>query len=136
MAAAEIDHTRGQVLARLVFPPDLQSLDGIRRFVEKWAAVVGLDGDQTFRMNLAVSEACANAIEHPTCRNDVTLWAWNHEDRFTIDVWHAGEFEARAGQDRSHRGLGLPLMVAAADEVRFAGLPEGGVRVSISVFFT
>jgi hypothetical protein len=31
--------------------------------------------------------------------------------------------------------MGLPLMVACADEVSFAALPEGGTRVSLSVFF-
>ena len=55
-------------------------------------------------------------------------------DRFTVDVWHAGEFQVKAGRDKQHRGMGLPLMVASADEVSFACLPEGGTRVSLSVF--
>ena len=65
---------------------------------------------------------------------DITLWAWNRMDRFTVDVWHGGEFQVKSGRDKQHRGMGLPLMVASADEVSFACLPEGGTRVSLSVF--
>ena len=51
-----------------------------------------------------------------------------------MDVWHAGEFRVRTGENRSHRGMGLPLMLASVDEVTFACLPEGGTRVSLSMF--
>ena len=85
-------------------------------------------------MKLAVSEACANGIEHPDEKSDLTLRAWDRGDRFTVDVWHAGGFRVRAGEDRSHRGMGLPLMLTSVDEVAFACLPEGGTRVSLSMF--
>ncbi len=55
-------------------------------------------------------------------------------DRFTLDLWHAGEFVVKTGENRHHRGMGLPLMLASVDEVMFASLPEGGVRVSLSMF--
>ena len=133
-AAAEVGHSGGHVLAKQVFKADLESLSGVRDFVGKWAGEVGLGEEPTYRIKLAVSEACANAIEHPKEKGNVTLWAWNRGDRFTVDVWHAGEFKVKTGRDRCHRGMGLPLMVASADEVSFACLPEGGTRVSLSVF--
>jgi len=133
-AAAEVGHTGGHVLAKRVFKADLESLSTIRDFVGKWAGEVGLGEEPTYRIQLAVSEACANAIEHPKQRSDITLWAWDRGDRFTVDVRHAGEFQVKTGQGRGHRGMGLPLMVASADEVSFACLPEGGTRVSLSVF--
>jgi anti-sigma regulatory factor (Ser/Thr protein kinase) len=136
VTAAEVDRTGGNVLARQTFTAELPSLPVIRDFVEKWAAQIGLAEEQVFRIKLAVSEACANAIEHPRDKGDITVWAWDRGDRFTIDVWHAGEFEVKTGQERRHRGMGLPLMVASADEVSFACLPEGGMRVSLSVFLT
>jgi anti-sigma regulatory factor (Ser/Thr protein kinase) len=133
-AAAGIDDTRGRLLARQVFAADLESLSVVRAFVGKWAAEVGLAEETTYRIKLAVSEACANAIEHPEQESKIILWAWDQGDRFTVDVWHAGEFQVKVGQQRGHRGLGLPLMVASADEVSFACLPEGGTRASLSVF--
>ncbi|MCL5734609.1 MAG: ATP-binding protein [Actinobacteria bacterium] len=134
MTAAELGHAGGHLLAKEVFRADHQSLVAIRAFVEKWTAKVDLDEEKTFRIKLAVTEACANAIEHPKDKSDITLWAWSKEARFTIDVWHGGEFHVKSGQSRTHRGMGLPLMVASADEVTFACLPEGGTRVSLSVF--
>ena len=134
MTAAEVGRIGGRVLARQTFKAELPSLPAIRDFVERSAVEIGLVQEQVFRIKLAVSEACANAIEHPRDKSDITIWAWNREDRFTVDVWHAGEFEVKIGQERRHRGMGLPLMVASADEVSFACLPEGGIRVSLSVF--
>ena len=121
-------------MAKRTFPATAESLASIRAFVDKWATEVGLGEEQIHRIKLAVTEACTNAMEHPDEKSDVTLWAWHRLDRFTVDVWHAGEFRVKSGQERGRRGMGLPLMVASADEVSFACLPEGGVRVSLSVF--
>ena len=129
-----LGHADGQVLAKEAFPADLGSLALIREFVGRWAEETGADQERTSRIQLAVNEACANVVDHAKEKSDVTLWAWNRQGRFTVDVWHAGEFEVKTGQDRHHRGMGLPLMVASADEVSFACLPEGGTRVSLSVF--
>ena len=134
MTFADVVHTGARVLATQVFPSELRSLSLIRSFVEKWAKEVGLGEEPTYRIKLSVSEACANAIEHPAQKSELTLGAWSSDDRFIVDVWHAGEFRLKSGEDQRHRGLGLPLMVASADEVSFACLPEGGTRVSLSVF--
>ena len=106
----------------------------VRAFVEKWGREAGLDEERRYRMKLAASEASANAIEHPQEKTDITVWAWHRGDRFTVDVWHAGQFIVRTGEDRSHRGMGLPLMLASVDEVAFSCLPDGGTRVSLSMF--
>jgi anti-sigma regulatory factor (Ser/Thr protein kinase) len=129
-----LGHADGLVLAKETFPGRLSSLTHIRAFVKRWAEEAGVDAERIGRLQLAVTEACANAIEHPKEESDVALWAWNRADRFTVDVWHASEFRVKDGQERGHRGMGLPLMVASADEVSFACLPEGGTRVSLSVF--
>ena len=93
---------QGRVLATQTFPCDLRVLSDVRAFVEKWGKEVGLEEEQRYRLKLAASEACANAIEHPEERGDLTLWAWDRGDRFTVDVWNAGEFVVRSA---SHRTL-------------------------------
>ena len=117
-----------------VFAADLRALRDIRTFAETWGRELGLDEDQRYRMKLAASEAAANAIEHPQERSDLTVWAMDRGDRFTLDLWHGGEFVVKTGVNRRHRGMGLPLMLASVDEVMFASLPEGGTRVSLSMF--
>ena len=129
-----LGHAEGQVLAKATFPADPSSLAPIRAFVGRWAEEAGADAERISRIQLAVNEACANAIDHPKEKSDITLWVWKRSDRFTVDAWHAGEFQVKTSHDRCHRGMGLPLMVASADEVSFACLPEGGIRVSLSVF--
>ncbi len=124
----------GQTLAKETFPSHPSSFVPIRAFVKKWAEEAGVTLERISQMQLAVTEACANAMDHPKEKGDITLWAWRYLDHFTVDVSHAGEFRARKGQERRHRGMGLPLMVASTDEVSFASLPEGGTRVSLSVF--
>jgi anti-sigma regulatory factor (Ser/Thr protein kinase) len=112
----------------------MHSLSAIRDFVDKWGTEVGLSEERRYRLKVAVCEACANAVEHSGDESDLSLWAWERDDRFTVDVWHAGEFRAKADKSPRHGGVGLPLMLACADEVSFAYLPEGGTRVSLSMF--
>jgi len=125
---------QGRILATQTFASDFRVLSEVRAFVEKWGTEVGLDEEQRYRMKLAASEASANAMEHPDEKSDLTLWAWDRGERFTVDVWHAGTFRVKPGENRSHRGMGLPLMLTSVDEVAFACLPEGGTRVSLSMF--
>lgn len=127
-------HPDGEALAKETFPPLPSSFELIRAFVRRSAAEAGLDAEGTGRIQLAVAEACANAMDHSQEKGDMTLWSWRTPDRFTVDVFRAGEFRTKSGLGRGHRGMGLPLMVASADEVSFASLPEGGTRVSLSIF--
>jgi anti-sigma regulatory factor (Ser/Thr protein kinase) len=134
MTSEEESRLEGSLLGKATFPADYESLRNIRRFVEQWGRAARVTPEKLINLQLAVAEACANAMEHPREAGDLTLWAWRGTDRFTIDVWHPGEFRMKSTQDRNHRGLGLPLMVRLADRVTFSAMPEGGTRVSLSVF--
>ena len=134
MTASADMHNTGRILARQVFPASAKALATMRAFVEKWGTKVGLTEEQLFGMKLAVSEAGTNVIDHQDAPSDLTLWAWDQGDKFTVDVWHSGEFRVSTRRSRPRRGMGLPLMVSGVDEVSFACMPEGGVRVSFSVF--
>src|SRR3990172_13127705 len=108
-----LGHTGGEVLAKGTFPAEPSSLPPIRAFVSRWAEKAGVHPERSLGMQLAVTEACANAMDHPKEKGDITLWAWRYLDRFRLDVFHPGEFRVKDGQDRPHRGMGLPLMVAS-----------------------
>ncbi len=108
----------------------------IRSFVEEIAGEVALDLERVFDLKVAVSEACANAVEHAGC-NDACLEVCAHlqAERLTFTVTDSGRFSPPPPrwERMSHRGLGLPLMVALMDEVSFVRGPEGGTKVSLSV---
>jgi len=108
----------------------------IRHFVEQVALEAALGVERVFDLKVAVSEACANAIEH-TGRDEVPLevCARLNAHRLTFVVSDTGLFRPPAPprEGANYRGLGLPLMVALMDEVSFVRIPGGGTAVSLSV---
>jgi serine/threonine-protein kinase RsbW len=120
----------------IIVRADAAELAEVRRFVEEVACEAALNLERVFDLKVAVSEACANALEHSGCQaTSLEVCARFHKQRLTFTVTDTGLFRPpspRWGRSAS-RGLGLPLMVALMDEVKFARLPEGGTTVSLSV---
>lgn len=115
---------------------DTAQLAAVRRFVEEVAVEVALDVEKMFDLKLAVSEACANAVEHAGGEAmSLEVCARVHAQRLTFTITDTGLFRPPPPRwDRiTNRGLGLPLMVALMDEVVFARAPGGGTMVSLSV---
>jgi serine/threonine-protein kinase RsbW len=111
-------------------------LADVRRFVEEVAAEAALDLERVFDLKVAVSEACANAVEHSGSEmSPVEVCARLQAQRLTFDVTDNGLFRPprRCRETLDGRGLGLPLMVALMDEVHFSRAPGGGTKVSLSV---
>ena len=112
-------------------------LGQVRRFVEEVAVEAALDEEKMFDLKVAVSEACANAMEHSGCEAVfLEVRAKIQTDRLTFIVTDSGLFRPPCPprQSVANRGLGLPLMVALMDEVHFARAPGGGTKVSLSLF--
>jgi len=108
----------------------------IRRFVEDAAGDAALDSERIFDCKVAVSEACANAVEHAGSQSvPLEVSARLHARRLTFVVTDSGPFGTLcpSREDTRNRGLGMPLMVALMDEVNFARAPGGGTTVSLSV---
>jgi len=108
----------------------------VRKFVEEVAGEVALDLERMFDLKVAVSEACANAVEHAGCTEALLeICARLRSQRLTFIVTDSGLFRPPSlpRENLNSRGLGLPLMVALMDEVSFARAPGGGTIVSLSV---
>jgi len=115
---------------------DTARLAEVRRFVEEVARELALDAERLFDVKVAVSEACANAVEHAGCEEaPLEVCAQTNAQRLIFTVTDTGIFHAPAPADAgfTYRGLGLPLMVALMDEVSFTRTPGGGTTVSLSV---
>jgi serine/threonine-protein kinase RsbW len=111
-------------------------LADIRRFVEEVGADISLDLERVFDLKVAVSEACANVVEHAGCETEsLEVCARFESPRLTFTVRDTGCFRtpSPAREAFSNRGWGLPLMVALMDEVSFVRSPEGGTCVSLCV---
>ena len=108
----------------------------VRRFVEQVAAEAAIDLERAFDLKVAVSEACANAVEHAGCESTpLEVAARLSARRLTFEVTDNGLFRppSPVRDEFGSRGLGLPLMVTLMDEVTFARTPNGGTRVTLSV---
>lgn len=123
---------------RFSVQPQAARLAEIRRFVEEVGGEFGLDAERVFDLKVAVSEACANAVEHSGGTHaPLELCAWFHPDRLVFEIADGGDFRVPQAERSSladSRGLGLPLMVALMDEVRICKTPRGGTNVTLSVF--
>ena len=108
----------------------------VRRFVEAVAGEAALDPERAFDCKVAVSEACANAVEHAGCESTpLEISAHLDQLRLTFVITDTGLFRppSPARNDFGSRGLGLPLMVTLMDEVTFAKTTKGGTQVTLSV---
>jgi anti-sigma regulatory factor (Ser/Thr protein kinase) len=99
-----------------------------RALVREAAAEHGIDGECTWDLMLATSEAVANAILHGSDCGDpsrgVLVKIEVAEDSISIEVCDCGSFDAQlrpAAQDDTH-GRGIPIIAALADH--FELVPE------------
>ena len=120
--------------SRMVIPADLAELSRARRFVKELGLAAQLSEARSFDLQVATSEAVANAIEHAA--SEVGIEAWLLVDRVIVEVSNDGAFRPGLYKDDDHRrrGLGLPLMVSLADQVHVSRRPENKTRVLLTFF--
>ena len=117
---------------KLSIPSRTSQLARVRRCVAEWAAEAGLSTKDADALQLAVDEACANAIEHgyggkPDGTVDVEAKLKAHA--LVVTVRHHGEpFDPKRHQlaaltdirsQRHKHGYGLHLIHKLVDDVRF-----------------
>lgn len=117
---------------KLSIPSRTSQLARVRGCVAEWAAEAGLSTKDADALQLAVDEACANAIEHgyggkPDGTVDVEAKRKAHA--LVVTVRHHGEpFDPKQHQlaaltdirsQRRKHGYGLHLMQRLVDEVTF-----------------
>ncbi|MGB0096673.1 MAG: SpoIIE family protein phosphatase [Solirubrobacteraceae bacterium] len=100
---------------RLRLPADPQVLAQVRRVIRRWLRNHGARDHVIAEITLAVSEACANAIEHAysPAPAEFHLQASASEGEVKIVVSDAGRWRTARGRDR---GRGLAIIDAAMDE--------------------
>jgi anti-sigma regulatory factor (Ser/Thr protein kinase) len=130
------DHlSASRCLGKVSTPLDMTVLASIRMFVGEVARTASLCPERAYDLRVAVSEACANAIEHTSEPGQLTVTAWLAPERLTITIVQPDGFfmRDRARDDRAHRGMGLPLMVQLTDELIFRRLGTGGTEVVLGM---
>jgi anti-sigma regulatory factor (Ser/Thr protein kinase)/putative methionine-R-sulfoxide reductase with GAF domain len=103
---------------------DPRVLSDIRRSVRRWLHRNGVDEQTIGELTIAVSEACANAIEHAysPAPAEVDLHVSKSDGGITASVRDAGRWRASRGE---HRGRGRVIINAVMDEVTVRSGDEG-----------
>ncbi|HYN96531.1 MAG TPA: SpoIIE family protein phosphatase, partial [Pilimelia sp.] len=114
IAVLALEVTRpNRFAARL--PADPNQLSALRRRLERFLTGHGVSEDDAFDMVVAVSEAVANAIEHPVdpAEAGVEVTAEIADGTLTVTVSDTGRWRQPAAS--TQRGRGLALIGALAD---------------------
>jgi anti-sigma regulatory factor (Ser/Thr protein kinase) len=123
---------RGMTLERpdveLEMPAEPDSVALARQMVRGIIDRLGWSDESRTDISIAVTEACTNAVLHayPDSTGDYEVFAWAEPEKLVVAVRDHGQgISPRVPSPSAGLGLGMPLMLAIADEVNFTS--EGGV---------
>lgn len=123
-----------EVSISLALPKERHSVASVRRMCRTAMTETGVDGGVIDDVELAISEACNNAVEHTGdegYRVEVTL----NDQVCRIQISDTGigfsEEDRATGSVSDERGRGIQLMRALADQVRFDVHQEQGTVVTL-----
>lgn len=106
-------------------PAEPESVTHARHGLERWLEGGGEDEDDVFALKVAVSEACANAVEHaygPEAGRTFHLHAERSGGAVVVEVSDRGRWRAPRG---SGRGLGLSMIEQLMDSVEIERTAAG-----------
>lgn len=105
-------------------------LSGLRRRLQTWLTLRGLDEDERADTVLAISEACNNAVEHAYEQNEGTirLLLEHHLGSLHVVVADSGSWRER--RPNPERGRGTPIMQSLMDNAEIAH-DQRGTRVTL-----
>lgn len=133
MLVVETLHKSRNSVFTIRIPPDLGRVADVRDFVDQAGLSERLSPGRVFDLKVAVSEACANAIEH--AYSDVQIFLWRLSQQAVVEVSNVGSFRRRQTTlpDREqNRGFGLRLMVSLADQVTIASRKRGKTIIKLT----
>ncbi|MQA99183.1 MAG: SpoIIE family protein phosphatase [Actinobacteria bacterium] len=106
------------------FPSHVSAIRDVRDRVRRWLESLGVHPHDIYDLILAVTEAAANAIEHPrdSETHDFQVDGVLHGDRLELNVRDHGRWRDPAPSDR---GRGLTLMRGLLDRVGVERLTHG-----------
>ncbi len=125
----------------MTIPSRVECIDDARRWVTARATAAGVTGDAISDMELALTEALANVIEHAYCgRGDAEIVVGAEVDeasyRVSVRDWgrlaEAAEFAIRDLADPGEGGYGLFLMGELMDDVTREPQPDGGTLLTLT----
>ena len=119
-------------------PKEAETVPLTRGVVMKALGSFGVTGDCVDDICLALSEACANVVDHAGADDEYEVRVQVDDDECVIRVRNTTEGFDAAGLDgtmpspSSARGRGVAIMQAVMDQVAFISEPEAGTLVHLT----
>ncbi|MFF5294545.1 ATP-binding protein [Paractinoplanes globisporus] len=128
-----------RLTVRLDLPREAGSVPAVRRLLRSALAVLQVDAESGADLELAITEACANVVNHASGAESFEVLLEVGEDHCAIDVRDDGAgFDLAAvgppGVD-TERGRGLFLIRALAENVRMHSAPRHGSLIHFEKSF-
>lgn len=124
-----------EVTLRLALPREGKSVPVVRRILKHSLEAIGVEKDVVGDLELALTEACTNVLDHAGGTEEYEVVAGIHGCTCTIEVVDMGiGYEDQGETDRGHEaedGRGLVLMKAVADRVEVLRGSSRGTVVRI-----
>jgi serine/threonine-protein kinase RsbW len=120
---------------RLSLPRDAISVPVIRRILRVALVTLRVHEDCISDIEIALTEACTNVLDHARTGDQYEVVASVHEDNCVIDVIDNGEgfdaapFGINDADSAAEGGRGIQLIRALVDNVRFTPVPGRGSAV-------
>jgi serine/threonine-protein kinase RsbW len=115
---------------RLTLPARSENVAVVRHVLGALAEALAMPPALVDDMRLAVTEACTNVVRHAYDGDDGTIDVIVRPRGEVLEVTIADEGRGLGpSPDTAGPGLGLPLIAALADDVRFERGPSSGSRL-------
>jgi anti-sigma regulatory factor (Ser/Thr protein kinase) len=101
---------------QIEIPAHPSMLVGMRRRLQAWLTLRGLNEDERADIVLAVSEACNNAVEHAYERNEGTIELVLEDDGELLEITVQDFGNWRPAQPSHERGRGTSIMKSVMDD--------------------
>lgn len=128
-----------RMTVRLDLPREAGSVPAVRRLLRSTLAVLHVDRQSGDDLELAITEACANVVNHASGTESFEVLLEVAEDHCAIDVRDEGAGFDPAAVDTpeagSERGRGLFLIRALAENVRMQSAPRRGSLIHFEKSF-
>ncbi|MCW2667370.1 MAG: putative serine/threonine kinase anti-sigma factor [Frankiales bacterium] len=126
-----------EIKLTLALPRDELSVPVVRSVLRSSMQVLGIDAEVIADIEVALTEACTNVLDHATHGEEYEVSAGIDGDLCVIEVIDRGE--AFDGSDRGHAiaegsaegGRGIQLMRALVDKVEFTSREQVGTVVHL-----
>ena len=126
-----------EIKLTLALPRDEISVPVVRRLLKQSMDLLGVDPEVTADIELALTEACTNVLDHSADGDDYEVSAGIDGDRCVIEVVdRGGGFDGSLhglaeAQAHAEDGRGIHLMRALVDTVTFTSRPSRGTVVHL-----